>query len=308
MSERPEPAASQEAADGGELDAQLGNNLFLKAVDSFTDPMFIKDRQHRWVAGNAAFFTLFNRPAHAVLYKSDPDFFPPEQCEIFWRADDLLFDSGQPSENEERLTGGDGLERVIWTRKYPLRDDSGGIIALSGIITDIPPIRGRMERAVRIEAELAEQQRVIAAQEALLSKLAVPVIHIWEGILLLPIIGELNAQRAAQVMESLLHAITQHRRRFALIDITGVPVVDELVASYLVKTVQAVRLLGCQGVTVGIGSEVARQLVQLGVALSGLLTQATLQQGLVFAMQKLGLADRAARPLDSAPSPSRSRR
>jgi rsbT co-antagonist protein RsbR len=277
----------QRPAPDGPEDAYQNELLLTKAVDSFTDPMFIKDRRHRWIAGNTAFFALLGRQRHEVLYKSDPDFFPPEQVEVFWRYDDILFESGQPSENEERLTGAGGIERVIWTRKYPLRDDAGQVIALSGIITDITNIRSRMVTAVRLEAELAEQQRVIASQEALLSKLAVPVIQIWDGILLLPMVGEITAQRAAQVMESLLAAITQHRTRFALIDITGVPVVDGTVASYLVKTVQAVRLLGCQCVTVGIGAGVAAELVKLGIDVSALLTQATLQQGLVFAIQQL---------------------
>jgi rsbT co-antagonist protein RsbR len=279
---------SFELPSGADLeDVRLGELLFAKAVDSFTDPMFIKDRRHRWVAGNAAFFSLLGSTRQKVLYKTDMDFFPREQAEVFWRNDDLLFDSGQPSENEEKLTGGDGHERTIWTRKYPLRDEAGQVIALSGIITDITSMRNRLEQAFRLEAAFAEQQRVIASQEALLSQLAVPVIQIWDGILLLPMVGELTAQRAAQVMESLLHAITEHRTRYALIDITGVPVVDATVASYLVKTVQAVRLLGCQSVTVGIGAAVAAQLVKIGVDVSSLTTQATLQQGLLYAIQQL---------------------
>lgn len=270
-----------------EFDPNLGNELFLQAVEAFTDPMFVKDRKHRWIAGNAAFFALLHRPREEVLYKSDPDFFPQSEAEVFWRNDDVLFASGQPSENEEKLTGADGIERTIWTRKYPLHDGSGAVVALSGVLTDITPIRSRLEQAVRLEAAVVEQQHIIRAQEELLGKLAVPVIQIWAGILLLPIVGELTATRAAQVMESLLGAITQHRARYALIDITGVPVVDALVASYLVKTVQAVRLLGCQALMVGLGPGVAAQLVMLGIDFSSLTTQATLQQGLEHAMRQL---------------------
>ena len=88
-------------------------------------------------------------------------------------------------------------------------------------------------------------------------------------------------------MESLLNAINVHRARYALIDITGVPVVDGQVARYLVQSVQAAGLLGCQGIMVGIGAGVAAQLVKLGADFSALMTQSTLQQGLEHAMKRL---------------------
>ncbi len=263
------------------------SEILRRAVDTFTDPIFIKDRQHRWVAANRAFCGLFNLPAEKILGKSDPDFFPPDQVEMFWRGDDELFSSGQPSENEERLTDATGTVRTIWTRKYPIFTDDGRVIALSGIITDVTKIRGALEKAVRLEGELAEQQRIIKAQNQLLSQLAVPVIQIWEGILLVPIIGEITSARGVQIRESLLNAISQQRARFILLDITGVAVVDDKVAGYLVQTVQATRLLGCQAIMVGIAPGVAAQLVRFGADFSALTTMSTLQQGLELAMKRL---------------------
>ena len=258
-----------------------------KILDSLSDPIFVKDLQHRWIEGNTAFFALFQLTREQVIGKSDPDFFPKDQVEVFWKNDDLLFESAQPSENEEKLTNPSGQERFIWTRKYPLFDDHGKVIGLVGIITDLTPIRVRLEQAVRLESEVAEQQRVISAQSDLLGRLTIPVIQIWEGILLLPLVGELSGARSEQLTERLLEAITRQRARFAIIDITGVDSVDAGVARALVKTVQAVALLGCRSLMVGISAGVAAQMVRIGADLAGMNTQATLQQGLEYAMQKL---------------------
>ncbi len=258
-----------------------------QVLESFSDPIFVKDRQHRWVVGNAAFFALFKLPREQVLGKSDPDFFPKEQVQVFWENDDALFASGQPSEKEERLTDGDGSVRYIWTRKYPLFDAKHRVIGLAGIISDLTPIKLRLEKAVRLESDLLEQQRLITAQAVLLNRLAVPVIQIWEGILLLALVGELNNQRGEQITERLLEAITRHRARFAIIDITGIDSIDAAVARNLVKTVQAVQLLGCRSMLVGISAGVSAQMVRIGVELGGLVTHATLQQGLEAAMKQL---------------------
>lgn len=262
-------------------------DLFQRALDAFSDPMFIKDRQHRWIGGNSAFFALFNRSADEILGKSDPDFFPPEQVEVFWRNDDALFASGTATREEEQLTDGHGSVRTIWTRKYPIRDEQQQISGLCGIITDVTDLKASIQQAVRLSAELEEKQRRLQAQDQLLAQLAVPVIQIWEGIVLLPIVGEITSQRGRQVLESLLNAIGESRAQYALIDITGVPFVDTSVARYLVQSVHAARLLGCQSVMVGLGASVATQMVSLGIDFSTLITRSTLQQGLEFAMQKL---------------------
>ncbi len=266
--------------------SQQTADLSQRALDAFSDPIFIKDRQHRWIGGNAAFFALFKRTAQEVLGKSDPDFFPPDQAAVFWRNDDALFESGSPSREEEQLTDGQGTTHTIWTRKYPLRDEQGQIVGLCGVITDVSELKDSIQRSARLAAELEEKQRRLQAQDQLLAQLAVPVIQIWEGIVLLPIVGEITSERGRQVLESLLAAIGEHRAQYALIDITGVPFVDTTVARYLVQSVHAARLLGCQSIMVGLGASVAAQMVHLGIDFSTLMTRSTLQQGLEFAMQQ----------------------
>jgi rsbT co-antagonist protein RsbR len=259
-------------------------------IDSIADPMFVKDLQHRFVAFNRAFCDLLGQQRDALLGHSDPEFMPPEQFEVFWRVDDQVTSSGQPIENEELLTDGAGNLRTIWTRKFPLRDAQGQMIGLSGMITDITEIKRRQEQVERLEVAIREKITIIEAQSSLLDQLSVPVIQVWDSILLLPLIGVIDSRRAAQVLESLLQSIARARARFVILDVTGVPVVDTSVAGYLVRAVQATQLLGCQSILAGISPEIAQTLVGLGVDFSHILTKATLQSGLEYALKQLNYA------------------
>jgi rsbT co-antagonist protein RsbR len=270
---------------------------FLQSVvDSIADPLFVKDLQHRFVAFNCAFCELMGRPREALLGHSDPEFIPPEQVEVFWRVDDMVTSSGQPIENEEFLTDGAGNLRTIWTRKFPVRDAQNQVIGLSGLITDITDIKRRQEQVERLEVAIQEKMAIIEAQSSLLDQLSVPVIQVWDGILLLPLIGVIDSRRATQVMESLLESIAHAGARFVIVDITGVPVVDTSVAGYLVRAVQAAQLLGCQSILAGISPEIAQTLVGLGVDFSHILTRATLQNGLAYALKQLNYAVGQAAP------------
>lgn len=265
------------------------SKLFQLACDAFSDPIFVKDRRHRWVAGNAAFFRLLGKPAGEVLGKSDPDFFPPDQVDAFWRHDDALFESGQPSQNEECLTDAEGTQRTIWTRKQPLRDEHGQIIALSGIITDVTEIQRQLAVAARLATAVEEQERLIQSQQELLGHLAVPVIQIWESVLLIPVVGQINEPRGRQILDSLLAGVTRCRARIVLLDITGVPEINLQVARYLLQSVEAARLLGCTSILVGIAASVAAEIIRLGVDFSRLTTRSTLQEGLRDALSRLHL-------------------
>jgi rsbT co-antagonist protein RsbR len=260
------------------------------AIDSLADPVFVKDLEHRFVAVNGALCELIGHPREALIGHSDPEFVPAEQVEVFWRIDDMVTSSGQPHENEETLTDGAGNLRTIWTRKFPLRDAQGRVIGLSVMITDITPIKRRQEEVERLETQIQEKMTVIEAQASLLDQLSVPVIQVWDSILLLPLIGVIDSRRATQVMESLLQSIARAGARFVILDITGVPMVDTSVASYLIRAVQAAQLLGCQSILAGISPEIAQTLVGLGVDFSHILTRATLQNGLEYALKQLNYA------------------
>jgi rsbT co-antagonist protein RsbR len=271
-------------------------------IDTIADPIFVKDLQHRFAAVNRAFCELMGHPREALIGRSDPDFVPPEQVELFWRNDDMVTASGQPHENEEPITDGAGNLRTLWTRKFPLRDTRGQVIGLTGMITDITAIKRRQEQVERLEVEIAEKMTIIEVQSSLLDQLSVPVIQIWDSILLLPLIGVIDSRRASQVTESLLVSIARAGARFVIVDITGVPMVDTSVAGYLIRAVQAAQLLGSRSVLVGISPEIAQTLVGLGVDFSHILTRATLQNGLEYALKQLNYAVGQAVPANARAS------
>ncbi len=157
---------------------------------------------------------------------------------------------------------------------------------LCGIITDITDIKRRRDEIEQLEMEIRQKKAIIEGQSALLDQLSVPVIQIWEDILLLPLIGVIDSRRATQVLESLLESIASASSQIVIIDITGVPMVDTSVASYLVRAVQAAQLLGCQTLLVGISPEIAQTLVGLGVDFSRIITRSTLRSGLEYAMKQ----------------------
>ncbi len=261
--------------------------LIQTVINTLDDPIFVKDMQHRWIAGNQAFFALLGQPREMLLGHSDPEFFPPDQVEVFWRVDNEVTSSGRRHEIEEDFTDADGTIHRIWTRKFPIKDTQGNVIGLCGIITNITELRRRQDQVTRLESEIAEKLAIIGAQESLLDQISVPVIQVWNSILLLPLIGLIDSRRATQVLEGLLESIERARALVVIIDITGVPVVDTSIASYLVQAMQAAQLLGCQSILVGISPEIAQTLVGLGIDFSRIKTLATLQSGLEYALKRL---------------------
>lgn len=132
------------------------------------------------------------------------------------------------------------------------------------------------------------REEVIVRQQQELLELSTPVVKLWEGVLALPMIGTLDSSRAQVVMESLLQAIVDTGSEIAIIDITGVPMVDTLVAQHLLKTVTAIRLMGAECIISGVRPQIAQTIVQLGVDLLGVTTKATLADALSLALKRSG--------------------
>lgn len=136
------------------------------------------------------------------------------------------------------------------------------------------------------EKEMHElQQRVIEAQRAALRELSTPLIPLADGIVVMPLIGSIDSVRIQEILSNLLEGVSTHRARTAIVDITGVKVVDTQVANAMVRATQATRLLGAQVILTGISPEIAQTLVGMGAGLEGIITRATLQSGIQFALQ-----------------------
>ncbi len=132
------------------------------------------------------------------------------------------------------------------------------------------------------------REEVIKRQQEELLELSTPVIKLWDGVLAVPMIGTLDSSRTQLVMESLLQRIVDTGSELAIIDITGVPTVDTLVAQHLLKTVTAIRLMGADCIISGVRPQIAQTIVHLGIDLQGIVTKATLADALSLAMKKAG--------------------
>jgi len=138
------------------------------------------------------------------------------------------------------------------------------------------------------EAFQKTREDVISRQQHELLELSTPVVQLWDGILALPLIGTLDSARTQVVMQNLLDAIVKTRSDFAIIDITGVPVVDTLVAQHLLKTVAAARLMGAECMISGIRPQIAQTIIHLGVDLSDVITKATLADAFALTLRRAG--------------------
>src|SRR5207248_4533077 len=131
---------------------------------------------------------------------------------------------------------------------------------------------------------------IIARQQQELLELSTPVVKLWEGIVALPLIGTLDSARTQVVMENLLQTIVDTGASVAIIDITGVPLVDTLVAQHLLKTVAAARLMGTDCILSGIRPQIAQTIVHLGVDLGDIITKATMADAFALGLQRRRLA------------------
>lgn len=136
---------------------------------------------------------------------------------------------------------------------------------------------------VTFETFIKGREEVILRQTDEITEISTPVIRVWDGILALPIIGTLDSARTQVVMENLLHEIVESGSTIAILDISGVPAVDSLVAQHLIKTVSATRLMGAECIISGIRPEIAQTIVHLGIDLSNIVTKATLASALKYA-------------------------
>ena len=160
-----------------------------------------------------------------------------------------------------------GLIEIVW--------ETSSLLDRLGLLTTEEYVKGR-------EAVIARQQRELI-------ELSTPVVKLWDGVVAVPLIGTLDSERTQIVMESLLERIVDTNSTMAIIDITGVPTVDTLVAQHLLKTVAAARLMGADCVISGIRPQIAQTIVHLGLTLSEVTTKATMADAIAHALDRSGL-------------------
>lgn len=139
-----------------------------------------------------------------------------------------------------------------------------------------------------VDTAIGYREQTIARQQEEMLELSTPVVKLWDGVLALPLIGTLDSARTQVVMESLLSTIVETNSQIAIIDITGVPTVDTLVAQHLIKTITAARLMGADCYLSGIRPAIAQTIVHLGIELADIQTKAKLADAFALALQRIG--------------------
>jgi rsbT co-antagonist protein RsbR len=171
----------------------------------------------------------------------------------------------------------------LWQEEQPEAEHAAtGAVVLSGAVDTLG--------LILLDAALTTGRDTIASQREQLAELSTPVIKLWEGVLAIPLIGTLDSMRSQIATESLLQAILDQQARVAILDITGVQMVDTMVAQHLLKTAMAARLMGAECVISGIRPQIAHTMVQLGIDLDEVATRARLADAFAYALSRLGLS------------------
>ncbi|UQA55336.1 PAS domain S-box protein [Polyangium aurulentum] len=180
-----------------------------------------------------------------------------------------------------RVQRPDGSSWLAQGSAFTIYDEAGQPKGMAGFWRDVTAQMAAKEQAI-------EQAKLIEAQRAELLALSTPLIPIADEVIAMPLIGQIDAQRAQQILETLLGGVVNNGARVAILDITGVRTVDTEATNAIVDASKAVRLLGAEVVLTGIGPEVARALVELGSDLGGIVTRGTFQSGIAYALGRVG--------------------
>jgi anti-anti-sigma regulatory factor len=217
-----------------------------------------------------------------------------------------IFDLYPDTAGLKRALGGIGQHNVsvsgdhTWETWYvPMRDRESEPWHVMGLSLNVT-------EAHQAKAELEAKLAVIEKQQSVIRDLETPIIQVWDRILTLPMVGVVDSRRAARVTDDLLNQVSRTQAVFAILDLTGVEVVDTATAGHMLNIISAVRLLGAEGIITGIRPNIAQTIIGLGVDLSRVRTLATLRDGLAFAIRKLAERTAVANTpiLQPLPSPS----
>lgn len=270
-------AAAREAA----LQATLAQ--MQRVLDTLPQRVFWKDRELRYLGVNRAFAQDAGLDTTAeMIGKDDYQMRWAPQADLYRADDSAVMQSGVAKIGiEEPQDRGDAIEAWLRTSKIPLADAEGRIIGIVGVYEDVS------EQKRREAAQREALEQLLASQEHTLREISTPLMPLSDNAVAMPIVGHVDAQRATQIMETLLEGIARYQADVALLDISGVRVVDTQVADALIRTARAAQLLGTQVVLTGLSAEIAQTIVQLGAEMRSILTLATLRDGLQYAMSRV---------------------
>src|SRR5215470_4353087 len=261
------------------MDKVQTSDLLHLLVDSVKDyAILLLDKDGKVLTWNAGAERLKGWKANEIIGQHFSRFYPPEDLAKGKTEMELKVAREEGRFEDEgwrvRKDGSRFWANVIVT---PLRDKEGRLRGFGKVTRDLSERRHAEEKLKKQTQEIMEMATV-------------PVVQVWEGIVLVPLIGMLDSQRTQQLMERLLHRVTETGSPIAILDITGVPTIDTQTAQHLIETVSAVRLLGAEVILTGVRPVIAQTLVHLGIDLSNVITRSSLSAGLRMALNTLDLA------------------
>lgn len=269
---------SQLQARIAELERQ--NSLFQQVINTIPVALFVRDRNGRYLAANQKMAaSLGGATVDAILGKTDAEMVPSPLAGAP-NEDQQVFASAEAHTRQvQEIEHDDGRFEYLETSKLPIVDSDGNAVAVLGMVEDVTA------RKIEEQDRLREQAAIIESQASVLAELSTPLIPLREGVLLLPLVGTIDTRRAHQVLEVLLEGISTYQAETAILDITGVRVVDTQVADGLLRAARAAKLLGTTVYLSGISAEVAQTLVQLGASLDQVVTAGSLQNAISQAFE-----------------------
>jgi len=288
-----ENAALKEGLGGADAD-RLAQNLLAFEQIPVSLSVFRADGQ--LVSMNAAAEAIFGA-SREILYRvgnllTDPTCAETGTHAIFEQVlrGDAVTTPPYTADVRRTIPEAEGREGVVWyeTLYFPIRQPDGAVSHVGSLTRDVTTRLARQQELEASRQDILAAEKELAAQRETITALSSPVIQVWEGILTMPLIGVIDAQRAARITQDLLQAIVRDRSGCVILDITGVATVDAQVATYLLSAARACRLLGCEVALVGVGTGVAQIIVRLGVDLSEIITRANLQAGIAWAFERSG--------------------
>ncbi len=217
-----------------------------------------------------------------------------------WHADEIIGQSFSRFYTDEDIRAGKPQKELEVAAKAGRFEDEGWRVRkdrsrfwANVILTALRGADGRLRGFGKVTRDLTERKqaedRIRKQAQEILEMATVPIVQVWKGIVLVPLIGTLDSARTQQLMERLLDRVTETESPVAVIDITGVPTIDTQTAQHLLETVSAVRLLGADVILTGVRPVIAQTLVHIGVDLSTISTRSSLAAGLQTALRLLGL-------------------
>ncbi|MGE4299092.1 MAG: PAS domain-containing protein [Desulfovibrionaceae bacterium] len=252
----------------------MNNDLAVQVLDQLPTPVFAVDNDMKVVFMNKAGRTTLGKDMKDITGQHCYDLFHSLHCETSECRMKQAMQSGQPCTARNEITVNGRAVPIEYTAA-PLRDDKGTIIGGLEYVIDIT------ER-VRDEKRLREQSRTI-------QEISTPAISLWDGIVVLPVLGVVDSLRAKQMMNAMLLKIKETSAKTIILDIQGVAAVDTAVANHLIKITKATKLMGCRCIISGISPAVAESLVQLGIELGDVATNSTLRDALGDAFTYMNL-------------------